>query len=131
MNIKKFYLTMSFSSLLISPLIILSSCSSISYMTIIPKITVSKITQIQTEIANETVEKWIDDRKAWTIDQWLVANYPDTGYIGGGNVIAKNISNIKVNIYEDKISFVLEVDKNSLNRFLDDKTEWTALIPQK
>ncbi|MGL5732855.1 MAG: hypothetical protein ACRCXE_02190 [Metamycoplasmataceae bacterium] len=130
MNFKKLYLTMTIASLSVSPLIILASCSSTSYVTLIPKITETKVAQIQEEIANETAQSWIDERRTWTKDQWLVADYPLTGYISGGNVIAKNISNIKVNIFEDKISFVIELDKNSSNRFLDNKTEWTAFIPQ-
>ncbi|MGL5643391.1 MAG: hypothetical protein ACRCW3_01305 [Metamycoplasmataceae bacterium] len=130
MNLKKLYSTMIITSLAVSPLIILSSCSSTSYVILIPKITENKIAQMQEEIANDTAQVWIDERKAWTKDQWLVADYPLTGYISGGNVIAANILNIKVNIFEDQISFVIELDKNSLNRFLDNKTEWSVLIPQ-
>ncbi|MGL5617939.1 MAG: hypothetical protein ACRCWU_02735 [Metamycoplasmataceae bacterium] len=130
MNFKKLYLTMTIASLSVSPLVILSSCSSTSYVTLIPKIIETKVVQIQEEIANETAQSWIDERKNWTKDQWLVTDYPLSGYISGGNVIAKNISNIKVNIFEDKISFVIELDNNSSNRFLNNKTEWTALISQ-
>ncbi|MGL5205387.1 MAG: hypothetical protein ACRC7B_00505 [Metamycoplasmataceae bacterium] len=130
MNFKKIYHTMAIASLSVSPLIILASCSSTSYVTLIPKITENKVVQIQEEIVNETAQAWIEARRTWTKEQWLVANNPLTGYISGGNVIAENILNIKVNIFEDKISFVIEVDKNSLNRFFDNKTEWIALIPQ-
>ncbi|MGL6125412.1 MAG: hypothetical protein ACRC1F_02955 [Metamycoplasmataceae bacterium] len=131
MNIKKIYLTMTIASITISPFVLLASCSSVTYVTLIPKISETKIIQIQDEIAKDGVTKWIQDRSVWSKEQWLLAHEPVTGYIGGGNVVAKNILEIKVSILDDKINFFISVDKNSKNRFLDNKTEWTAQVPQE
>lgn len=130
MNIKKISLAMTIASLSISPLAILASCSTVSYVTLIPKIVESKILQIQEEIAKDGSDKWMQDRTTWTKEEWLVSDNPVTGYISGGNVIPQNILEIKVSILGDKINFFISVDKTSLNRFLDNKTEWTAQVPQ-
>jgi hypothetical protein len=95
---------------------------------IIPKILDAKIEQIKTEIAAETLTQWINTRQNWT-KEWLVVNNPETGYISGGNVASENIKNIKVSVNaEGNLNFFLEVDKNSLNRFLNDKTEINLVI---
>lgn len=137
MNIKKISFSMTTATLFLSPLLIITSCSSVSYEIMIPKILSGKEEQINTEVKTDGIDKWINDRSTWTKEQWLMVNYPQTGYISGGNVLAKNILNIKVfaTVETDTngskinvINFYIELDKNSLNRFIDNKTEWTATI---
>ena len=128
MNIKKLSLPIGIATLSISPLFLMASCSSTPFSIVIPKILEDKIVQIKSEIATETLDSWISTRQNWTTE-WLTINNPQFGYISGGNVNSENIKNIKVSVNaEGNLNFFIEVDKNSLNRFLNDKTEINLVI---
>ena len=128
MNIKKISLSLGMATLSIAPLYLIASCSSTPFSIVIPKILEDKITQIKSEIATESLDTWILTRQNWTTE-WLMINNPQVGYISGGNVTNETIKNIKVSVNADgNLNFFLEVDKNSLNRFLNDKTEINLVI---
>jgi hypothetical protein len=102
------------------------SCSSTPFTIIIPKIEPAKTLQINNEVKTETLKNWLITRQGWKLSQWLE---PTTGYITGGNVSIETVKSVKVSqTTEGNINFFLEVDKTTLNRFINDQTELNFVI---
>ena len=110
------------------PLLTFVSCSSISYTIIIPKILNEQIKTIQNEIKEQGIDQWIASKTHK--DQLLLNAQTGTGYISGGNVNSTNIKTITVSkpISGDQINFYMAVDKESVNRFLNNELEFSILV---
>lgn len=111
----------------ISPLLIATACSNVSYQIIIPKILDQEKAKIKEEITKDTFEVW--SGKLNTVAKWIKTNENPSGYITGGNVNELNILSITPKLIDNiTLEIVMKVDPKTNFRFIENKIEHIILI---